>query len=152
MYVPTANDPNVVYAGVTEGEVLSALQGIGTPGSHVEANSGQLPYSRGLDLRISQEIPLPSLRLRASSGDKGFGVGSDSHKVIVYFDLLNVLNFINEDKGHVYYQRYGTRGILDSGGLDSEGRIIINGVDTRKGTLDNYASRYRMQLGFTYKF
>ena len=152
LYVPTANDPNVVYAGVTEGEVLSALQGIGTPGSHVEANSGQLPYSRGLDLRISQEIPLPSLRLRASSGDKGFGVGSDSHKVIVYFDLLNVLNFINEDKGHVYYQRYGTRGILDSGGLDSEGRIIINGVDTRKGTLDNYASRYRMQLGFTYKF
>ena len=67
LYVPTANDPNVVYAGVTEGEVLSALQGIGTPGSHVEANSGQLPYSRGLDLRISQEIPLPSLRLRASS-------------------------------------------------------------------------------------
>ena len=31
-------------AVVTEGEVLSALEGIGTPGSHVEANSGQLPY------------------------------------------------------------------------------------------------------------
>ena len=60
--------------------------------------------------------------------------------------------FRSEDKGHVYYQRYGTRGILDSGGLDSEGRIIINGVDTRKGTIDSYASRYRMQLGFTYKF
>jgi len=138
LYVPTANDPNVVYSGVTEGEVLSALEGIGTPGSHVEANSGQLPYTRGLDLRIAQEIPVRLDYL--------------DHKLVVYFDLLNVLNFINEDKGHVYYQRYGTRGILDSGGLDSEGRIIINGVDTRKGTIDSYASRYRMQLGFTYKF
>jgi hypothetical protein len=138
LYVPTANDPNVVYSGVTEGEVLSALEGIGTPGSHVEANSGQLPYTRGLDLRIAQEIPVRLDYL--------------DHKLVVYFDLLNVLNFINEDKGHVYYQRYGTRGILDSGGLDPEGRIIINGVDTRKGTIDSYASRYRMQLGFTYKF
>ena len=138
LYVPTANDPNVVYSGVTEGEVLSALEGIGTPGSHVEANSGQLPYTRGLDLRIAQEIPVRLDYL--------------DHKLVVYFDLLNVLNYINEDKGHVYYQRYGTRGILDSGGLDSEGRIIINGVDTRKGTIDSYASRYRMQLGFTYKF
>jgi hypothetical protein len=41
---------------------------------------------------------------------------------------------------------------LIQAGLDSEGRIIINGVDTRKGTIDSYASRYRMQLGFTYKF
>jgi hypothetical protein len=138
LYVPTANDPNVVYSGVTEGEVLSALEGIGTPGSHVEANSGQLPYTRGLDLRIAQEIPVRLDYL--------------DHKLVVYFDLLNVLNYINEDKGHVYYQNYSTRGILDSGGLDSEGRIIINGVDTRKGTIDSYASRYRMQLGFTYKF
>ena len=141
LYVPTKGDPNVVYQGVTEGEVLTAVQGIGTPGSHVEANSGQLPYTRGLDLRIAQEIPVRS---------SYFGI--DDHKFVLYFDLLNVLNFINEDKGHVYYQRYSTRGILDSDGLDSEGRIIINGVDTRKGTLDNYASRYRMQLGFTYKF
>lgn len=152
MYVPTAGDPNVVYQGVTEGEVLTAVQGIGTPGSHVDAHTGQLPYTRGLDLRIAQEIPLPSLRLRASSGDRGFGVGSDSHKVIVYFDLLNVMNFINEDKGHVYFQNYNTRGLLDSRGLNDDGQIIISGVDTRKGTLDPYASRYRMQLGFTYKF
>ena len=142
LYVPTANDPNVVYGPkVSEGEVLSALQGIGTPGSHVEANSGQLPYTRGLDLRISQEIPV---------NNDYFGI--NDHKFIIYFDLLNVLNFINEDKGHVYYQSYGTRGILDSSGLDSEGRIVITGVDTRKGDLDTYASRYRMQLGFTYKF
>jgi hypothetical protein len=141
MYVPTKGDPNVVYQGVTEGEVLTAVQGIGTPGSHVEANSGQLPYTRGLDLRIAQEIPVRS---------SYFGI--DDHKFVLYFDLLNVLNFINEDKGHVYYQSFSTRGLLDSKGLDSDGRVIISGVDNRKGQLDNYASRYRMQLGFTYKF
>ena len=142
MYVPTAGDPNVVYGKyVTEGEVLTAVQGIGTPGSHVDANTGQLPYTRGLDLRIAQEIPVRS---------SYFGI--DDHKFVLYFDLLNVLNFINEDKGHVYYQGYSTRGLLDSSGLDAEGRIIITGVDTRKGTLDQYASRYRMQLGFSYKF
>jgi hypothetical protein len=141
MYVPTAGDPNVVYQGVTEGEVLTAVQGIGTPGSHVDAHTGQLPYTRGLDLRIAQEIPV---------NNNYFGI--KDHKLVLYYDLLNVLNFINEDKGHVYYQRYNTRGLLDSRGLNDDGQIIISGVDTRKGTLDQYASRYRMQLGFTYKF
>jgi hypothetical protein len=141
MYVPTAGDPNVVYEGVTEGEVLTAVHGIGTPGSHVDAHTGQLPYTRGLDLRIAQEIPV---------NNSYFGI--KDHKLVLYYDLLNVLNFINEDKGHVYFQGYSTRGLLESAGLDSEGRIRITGVDTRKGTLDSYASRYRMQLGFTYKF
>ena len=135
LYIPTAGDPNVVYSGVTEGEVLNHVAGLGTPGSHVEANTGELPYTRQLDLRIAQEIP--TIR---------------DHKFVVYFDLLNVLNFINEDKGHSYYQRYNTRRTLDTSGLDDQGRIVITGVDTSSATIDSYASRYRMQLGFTYKF
>ena len=31
IYIPTENDPNVVYSG-NEGEVLTALHGLGTPG------------------------------------------------------------------------------------------------------------------------
>jgi hypothetical protein len=138
LYIPTVGDANVVYQGVSEGEVLSAVEGIGTPGSHVVANSGSLPWTRQLDMRIAQEIPVRLDYL--------------NHKLFVYFDLLNVLNFINEDKGHAYYQRFNTRGLLDSNGLDSSGRIIITGTDTRGPTIDSYASRYRMQLGFTYKF
>ena len=135
LYIPTAGDPNVVYSGVTEGEVLNHLAGLGTPGSHVKANTGQLPYTRQLDLRIAQEIP--TIR---------------DHKFVVYFDLLNVMNFINEDKGHSYYQRYNTRRTLDTSGLDDQGRIVITGVDSSSASIDSYASRYRMQLGFTYKF
>ena len=152
LYIPTVGDPNVVYSGVTEGEVLTAVSGLGAAGSHLDANSGTLPYTRQLDLRIAQEIPLPSLRLRASSGDRNIGVGSDNHKVLVYFDLLNVMNFINEDKGHSYYQSQGMRRVLNSDGLDSDGRIIITGVNSSGASIDSYASRYRMQLGFTYKF
>ena len=135
LYIPTADDPNVVYSGVTEGEVLNHVAGLGTPGSHVKANTGELPYTRQLDMRIAQEIP--TIR---------------DHKFVIYFDLLNVLNFINEDKGHSYYQRYNTRRTLDTSGLDDQGRIVITGVDSSSASIDSYASRYRMQLGFTYKF
>ena len=48
IYIPTENDPNVVYSGINEGEVLTALHGLGTPGSHVAANTGELPYTRQL--------------------------------------------------------------------------------------------------------
>jgi hypothetical protein len=139
LYIPTVNDSNVVYSGVTEGEVLQAVSHLGTAGQHLVANSGSLPYTRQLDLRIAQEVPLPA-------------VGSHDHKVLIYFDLLNVMNFINEDKGKSYFQSQGMRRVLNSGGLDSDGRIIITGVNSRGASVDSYASRYRMQLGFVYKF
>ena len=135
LYIPTAGDPNVVYSGVTEGEVLNHVAGLGTPGSHVKANTGELPYTRQLDMRIAQEIP--TIR---------------DHKFVIYFDLLNVLNYINEDKGHSYFQRNNKRTTLDTSGLDDQGRIVITGVDNSSASIDSYASRYRMQLGFTYKF
>ena len=135
LYIPTAGDPNVVYSGVTEGEVLNHVAGLGTPGSHVKANTGELPYTRQLDMRIAQEIP--TIR---------------DHKFVIYFDLLNVLNYINEDKGLSYFQSFNTRRTLDTSGLDDQGRIVITGVDTSSASIDSYASRYRMQLGFTYKF
>ena len=62
------------------------------------------------------------------------------------------MNFINDEKGHSYFQRYSSRGILESSGLNSDGQIVITGTDTRGPSIDSYASRYRMQLGFTYKF
>ena len=48
--------------------------------SHVAANTGELPYTSQLDLRIAQEIPVQS---------KYFGI--DDHKVVVYFDLVKCI-------------------------------------------------------------
>lgn len=135
VYVPTVNDPNVVYSGTTEADIINALKGVGTPGSHVAANTGKVAWTRNLDLRIAQEIPSVL-----------------NHKLVLYFDVLNVLNLLDDKKGHSEYRSYGSYGIVTSDGLDSQGRIIYTGTNVRDASLDSYASRYRMQLGFVYKF
>jgi len=135
VYVPTVNDPNVVYSGTTEADIINALKGVGTPGSHVAANTGKVAWTRNLDLRIAQEIPSVL-----------------NHKLVLYFDVLNVLNLLDDKKGHSEYRSYGSYGIVTSDGLDSQGRIIYTGTNVSDARLDSYASRYRMQLGFVYKF
>ena len=99
-------------------------------------NHHTLPWTKQLDLRIAQEVP----------------TFIDGHKLFVYLDVLNLMNLIDEDKGHQKYYRYGGRGLLESDGFNSSGQIIITGVDDRGPSTDTYSSRYRMQLGFAYKF
>jgi hypothetical protein len=139
MYVPTASDPNVVYDGVSENDVLNAINtaGLGSwQGRVMPRNHHTLPWTRQLDMRIAQEVP----------------TFVDGHKLFVYFDVLNLMNLIDEDKGHQKYYRYGARGLLESDGFNSAGQIIITGVNDRGPSTDTYSSRYRMQLGFAYKF
>ena len=60
MYVPTANDPNVVYDGVTQSEVLAAITKAGLnswAGRVMPRNHQTLPWTKQLDMRIAQEIP-----------------------------------------------------------------------------------------------
>jgi hypothetical protein len=139
MYVPTANDPNVVYDGVSENDVMNAINtaGLGSwQGRVMPRNHSTLPWTKQLDMRIAQEIP----------------TFVDGHKLFVYFDVLNLMNFIDDEKGHQKYYRYGSRGLLESDGFNSAGQIIITGIDDRGPSTDTYSSRYRMQLGFAYKF
>ena len=139
MYVPVAGDANVAYDGVTEAEVLAAITAAGLDswgGSVIPRNEHTLPWTRQLDMRISQEVP----------------TFIDGHKLFVYFDVLNLMNLIDEDKGHQKYYRYGGRGLLESDGFNSSGQIVISGIDDRGPSTDTYSSRYRMQLGFAYKF
>ena len=139
MYVPTASDPNVVYDGVSENDVLNAINtaGLGSwQGRVMPRNHHTLPWTKQLDMRIAQEVP----------------TFVDGHKLFVYFDVLNLMNLIDEDKGHQKYYRYGARGLLESDGFNSAGQIIITGVNDRGPSTDTYSSRYRMQLGFAYKF
>jgi hypothetical protein len=99
-------------------------------------NHSTLPWTKQLDMRIAQEIP----------------TFVDGHKLFVYFDVLNLMNFIDDEKGHQKYYRYGSRGLIESDGFNSAGQIIITGIDDRGPSTDTYSSRYRMQLGFAYKF
>ena len=80
------------------------------------------------------------------------------HKVIIYLDVTNLLNLIDDDQGIVQqYSRNRSRQIdLDSDNpFDSSGRFNIVGVDP-DDSLQVYnsdgQSAYRWNLGFKYQF
>lgn len=140
VYVPTGvNDPNVVFSSAAvAAQVMDAISSAGLDGYKgriAPRNIGTTPKERRVDLRISQEIPLIS-----------------DHKLFIYFDVLNLLNLIDSDKGKDYYYGFDTAELINTSGFDSSGRLKITGVANDKPTLSDSNSRYRMQLGFVYKF
>ena len=86
-------------------------------------------------MRIAQEIP-------------GF---LDDDKFTIYFDAVNLLNFFNDSEGLRYYKN-STSEILETDGLDDQGRWIITGIRDDFSYIDNNSSSYRFQLGFSYEF
>lgn len=137
-YIPTANDPNVVYDGVSEGEILTHIENLGLTkyaGGNVPKNAGTAPYYRSLDIRILQEFP-------------GF---FEKDKFTVYFDMLNFLNFINDENGAREFT-FSTTEILRTDGYNDDGQIVITGTSDEFIATDFSRSSYRFQLGFSYDF
>ena len=56
-------------------------------GSIAPRNIGTAPYYRSLDMRLAKEIP-------------GF---LDDDKFMLYFDVMNLLNFFNDKAGLIFY-------------------------------------------------
>ena len=140
-YIPEKGDPNVVYSGISEDLVLAHIDKLGLSGlggSIAPRNVGTAPYFRTLDMRLAKEIP-------------GF---LDDDKFTVYFDVMNLLNFFNDNDGVRYYKEdYAGVIVLDSDTpLDSQGRWVITGVSDDVSYVDNNVSSYRFQLGFSYEF
>ena len=137
-YIPGAGDPNVVYSGVSEAVVLQHIAELGLSGragTIAPRNIGRADYYRSLDMRIAQEIP-------------GF---MDDDKFVLYFDAVNLLNFINDSDGLRYFKSRNQE-ILETDGLDDQGRWIITGVRDEESFIDYGSSSYRFQLGFSYEF
>ena len=115
-------------------------------GKILEANAARQPWQNRLDLRIAQQIP--SLR---------------SHKFEVTFDIINVLNLLNEDWGEVKFRTNSTQTLFNFSGFDAEGKadIDLDVTDTNgDGTIteddvfsiSDFSSRWQMQLGVRYSF
>ena len=108
-------------------------------GTYAPRNAFTTPgYSR-LDVRVTQELPSPM----------------DGHKFIFFLDLLNVLNMINDDEGHVYEYNYNNSRQILVNGTDDQGRFIIRGVDDDDSYFirDNSGqSRWQIQMGLKYQF
>ena len=137
-YIPEANDPNVVYDGVDEATILAHIDSLGLSkyaGGNVPKNVGTAPYYRSLDIRILQE--LPGLR--------------ENDKFTIYLDMLNFLNYLDDEKG-IRQFTFSTTEILRTSGYNSDGQIVITGTNNEFIATDFDRSSYRFQLGFSYEF
>mgnify|MGYP006231034763 FL=1 len=137
-YIPKANDPNVVYDGVDEATILAHIDSLGLSqyaGGNVPKNVGTAPYYRSLDIRILQE--LPGLR--------------ENDKFTIYLDMLNFLNYLDDEKG-IRKFTFSTTEILRTSGYNSDGQIVITGTNNEFIATDVDRSAYRFQVGFSYEF
>ena len=142
-YVPTgASDPNVSFTSASVAEAVMAhvnSTGLrGYKGTYAPRNAFNSPWYSRLDLRITQDI----------------NVFKD-HKVIVYLDLLNLLNLIDDDKGIVKEYSYNNSRQIIVDGVTSDGKFIIKGVDPDDNLwIQNRdgQSAWNINLGFKYQF
>ncbi|MDG2019603.1 MAG: TonB-dependent receptor [SAR86 cluster bacterium] len=144
-YIPTgASDPNVVFASDAVADAVMAhvnSSGLSSyKGTIVPRNAFNSPWNSSLDLRITQDIEV-----------------MEGHKVIVYLDITNLLNLIDDDKGIITEYSNRSRQIeLDRDDpYDSQGRYNIVGVDPDDGLRvynNNGQSSYQWNLGFKYQF
>ncbi len=144
-YIPTgASDPNVVFSSAAVAEtVMAHVNGSGLAGYKgqiVPRNAFNSPWIRSLDMRITQDIQV-----------------MEGHKVILYLDITNLLNLIDDDKGIVReYSNRSRQIILDEDNpYDSQGRYNIIGVDPDDGLFvynQDGQSSYQWNLGFKYQF
>ena len=138
-YIPTANDPNVVYDGVTEAEVLAAVQSAGLEGyagGFAPKGSTTSPWVNTLDLSVKQEIP-------------GLFEG---HKGSVSLVIDNLLNLIDSSKGKVIDNRFGTLRLYDVDDIDGQGRYVIDRVRSDSNRFNAYESAWKLKLTLKYSF
>ncbi len=147
-YIPTGpDDPAVTYgSGLTYEELLSEMQKVGLDqyaGGYAPKNGSTTPWVTQLDFRIEQEIP---------------GFGRD-HRGMIYFEVLNLLNLLDSDKGKVLRNEFSTSSrILVDYDVNSEGQYIYRppfggwNTDANWDFFDAPASQWRLKLGLRYRF
>ena len=142
-YIPTgADDPNVNFASATVAQSVmrhinnTALQN--HKGTYAPRNAFEGPGYERMDLRITQDI----------------NVWND-HKLIIYLDVLNLHNLLNDKKGIVKEFSYNNSRQIMVNGVDSNGRVNITGVDPDDSLqVLNFdgQSVWQVNLGFKYSF
>ncbi|MGX1111102.1 outer membrane receptor for ferrienterochelin and colicin [Pseudoalteromonas sp. MBR-15] len=140
VYVPTANDPNVMYSdGVTEAQVLEYFEQLGlsgSAGSVVNKNNAKSPWVTTMDLYVSQEVP-------------GF---TKDHRGEVYFVIDNLLNLIDSSKGKVYTQSNNTSEVIQMDIDPTTGKYIFGSPVEDGYSFEAEDSTYRIKLGVRYTF
>ena len=137
LYVPDGpTDPNVVFDPEFDQAAFfawAAEQGLG-PG-FTERNGYNTGWSSRIDLRISQEIPLPADFIGR-----------------VYFKVYNLGNMLNDDWGEIVDAQFFTPEIVGAS-VDDQGRFVFESFSDRS-IERTYVNRslWEARLGFDIKF
>lgn len=110
-------------------------------GQIMPRNASRDPWYNRVDLKIAQEIPVPGLK---------------GHKLLVTFDIENLMNLFNKDWGFYKYIQFDDSP-LQFNGYNSAGvptfRFIGNATSKDARYLINQEfSRWKAMLGLKYKF
>jgi len=149
IYVPNgASDPNVDYSGLSaqqQADFLAFLQRSGLAkyaGSHAPRNAFTQPWINQLDLRITQRLPIyQPVEVELFFDFVNFGYWL-SRKAFGYVELLTAQN------NAVFYRR-----TLPNATYNANGQIRPTYTgEPGTWTVDNIASRWRMQFGATVRF
>ena len=148
-YVPTSVNDSVVEFSSPEvaAAVMAHVDGSDLSrfkGSYAPRNAFTSPWITRMDIRITQEINLPE-----------FASAIGENKALIYLDILNVGNLLDDDNGIVRDFSFNTSRQFDSSGTTDDGRIIYTGIDPDDNaqTLTNEGkSSWELRLGFSYKF
>ena len=149
VYVPNGdNDPKVDYSGLTatqRAEMLAFIQSSGLDkyaGRHAPRNAFSQPWINQLDLRISQRIPIykpAEVELFLDFINFGYWL---SRKSFGYVELLTNTN------NAVFYRR-----LMGPAAYNSTGQVRPTyTAEPATATIDNIASRWRVQFGATVRF
>jgi hypothetical protein len=108
-------------------------------GSIIARNSSREPWYHGLDLRISQDIPIPGLK---------------ENRLQLTLDVVNVLNMLDSDWGKLQYVSNQNMVPWTFKGYDAatgKEKIQFN-PPTNRFSISQLASRWQAQLGIRYSF
>ncbi|MDX1631816.1 MAG: TonB-dependent receptor [Thermoanaerobaculia bacterium] len=146
LYVPATQDDVVIVGDGTWGQLDAYIASDpaldAARGGIVERNASEAPWWHTLDLHLAQEIPVRS-----------------DYNFEITFDLLNVMNLIDEDSGVLRFANFNTVSPVDFIGVTDDGRpiyalndIVTDPENNDKFETHNLRSRWRAKLGLRFTF
>jgi hypothetical protein len=144
-YVPSGPDDVIITGGTWEqldafigqDECLDSHRGGLAP-----RNCSRAPWTHSLDLHVAQEIPIRNSNVELT------------------FDILNLMNLIDEDSGNFRFVNFSTVEPVSYAGFDPATgkpryglqRIVTDPGNNDRFTFHNINSRWRAKLGVRWTF
>lgn len=139
LYVPTANDANVVYGDGFDLDAFNAFiasEGL-SRGKIAGRNATNGDWWTKVDVRISQELP----------------AFAEGHRASAFFVIENLGNLLNDDWGVLRQGNFVSESVVEAS-VNDEGQYVYEafyGADQRE-SFSTAASLWEIRVGVSYRF